>query len=66
MPDRSRLDRRSRRASLVALALATVATNAVVAEGASASSPAGRLPAQADRRARRPFPVAEPAWRDRP
>ena len=47
MSDRSRLDRRSRRASLVALALATVATNAVVAEGSSASSPGGRLPAQA-------------------
>ena len=55
MSDRSPLDRRSRRASLVALVLATVATNAIVAEGASASFPAGRLPAQAD-----PCPAAVP------
>ena len=57
MPDRSSLDRRSRRASLVALALATVVTNAVVADGASASSPTGRLPAQADPSCPAAFPV---------
>ena len=57
MSDRSRLGWRSRRASLVALALATVATNAIVADGASASSPTGRLPAQTDPLCPAAFPV---------
>ena len=57
MPDRSSFDRRSRRAPLVALALATVVTNAVVADVALASSPTGRLPAQVDPSCPAAFPV---------